>query len=294
MMKNIIEKLTHFIPDELYIKIRWYLRMRTRLNLKEPKTFNEKLQWLKLYNHNPLYTKLADKYSVREYVKQTIGEEYLIPLLGVYNSFAQIDFDELPEQFVLKCNHDSGGLVICRDKKALDLDYANKKITKCLRHNFYWHTREWAYKNIEPKIIAEKYMTDGSLSANGKTDLKDYKFFCFNGKPRFFYVSVGMENHKTAKISFYDLQGNPMPFKRLDYNSYTDPLDLPSNFKQMCCIAQKLAEGTKTPFVRIDLYSIENRIFFSEFTFYPCSGMMPFEPKEWDGIIGTYFDVGEN
>lgn len=275
----------NWMDDVLYLKIAYRIRMGKKLDLKNPRTFNEKLQWIKIHDRNPIYTELVDKYAVRKHIEEKIGEEYLIPLVGgPWNSFDEIDFDKLPDQFVLKCTHDSGGLVICRDKQELNIQVARKKIERSLKRNFYWHAREWPYKNVPHRIVAEKYMEDEN-SARGLTD---YKFFCFNKKPELIYISQGLEDHATASISFFDLGGHKMPFWRTDFKPIEGDFILPANFEEMVKIAQKLAEQVESPFVRVDLYSIWGKVYFSEITFAPCSGMIPFEPEEWDGKLGDW------
>ena len=275
---------TNCLSDKLFLKMYWYLKRGERLNLKQPKTFNEKLQWLKLYDRKPEYSRMVDKYEAKKYVAERIGEEYIIPTLGVWDSFEEIDFDKLPEQFVLKCTHDSGGLVICRDKAKLDKKKARAKIESSLKRNYYWRNREWPYKNVKPRILAEVYMEDETETAG----LTDYKFFCFNGVPKMLYASQGLEDHATARISFFDLEGKRMPFWRSDYRPMEGDLVLPENFGQMMEKAQVLAKEVDCPFVRIDLYSINGATKFSEITFSPCSGMVPFEPKEWDEKLGNW------
>ncbi|WP_051910457.1 ATP-grasp fold amidoligase family protein [Carnobacterium pleistocenium] len=274
-------KLLSKIPDSFIIKIHYYLRMGTKLNLENPKTLNEKLQWLKLYDRKPEYSKMADKYSVREFIKNTIGDEYLIPLLGVWENFEDIEFNSLPNKFVLKANHNSGGIIICRDKGELDVLKSAKLFNSWLSRNYYQSSREWQYKNIKPLIIAEKYMDDGN-----KKGLTDYKFFCFNGEPNFVYLSSGLENHSTAYMSFYDLDGSKLPFKRSDYSEFPVDPKLPQNFSKMIELASILSKATKSPFMRVDFYEIEGSIFFSELTFRPNAGMIPFEPKEYDEKLG--------
>lgn len=266
--------------DEKYVKKSFMIRMGYDLDLGNPKTFNEKIQWLKLSDHNPLYTQMVDKYEAKEFVANVLGDEYIIPTLGVWNKFENIDFSKLPNQFVLKCTHDSGGLAICKDKRTFNTENAKKEIKKSLKRNFYWIGREWPYKNVKPRIIAEAYMEqeDGS-------GLIDYKFFCFNGVPQLLYVSRGLDHHPTAQIGFYDMNGNEMPFHRSDYKPYHGAT-MPHNFDEMKVIAQKLAEKVGCPFVRIDLYSINGKIYFSEITFSPCSGMIPFEPVSADEELG--------
>lgn len=273
--------------DEEYLKIRYKSIFHKELNLVSPQTFNEKLQWLKLYNRKSEYTTMVDKYEVKKYVADKIGEEYIIPTLGVWEKFDDIDFEALPNQFVLKCTHDSGGLVICRNKSKLDMQKAKEKIEHSLKRNYYWSSREWPYKNVRPRIIAEQYMEDGT-SPSG---LRDYKFFCFNNEVKMLYVSQGLEDHATASISFFDLSGNEMPFRRKDFKPITGVLELPENFEEMLDKAQKLATAVDAPFVRIDLYSISGETKFSEITFSPCSGMIPFEPEERDGTIGDWIKL---
>lgn len=254
------------------------------LDLENPQTFNEKIQWLKLNDRNPKHTMLVDKYEAKRLVADTIGESHIIPTLGVWDKFDDIDFSILPNQFVLKCTHDSGGLIICRDKKKFNKKSAKKKIEKCLKHNFYYGQREWAYKNIKPRIIAEEYMEDETAKQLGSSGLTDYKIFCFNGKPEFIYVFCGLENHETAQIGFLTMEWEFADFKRSDYQSLTALPDKPKRFDEMIEYARKLSKNEK--FVRIDFYEINTRVYFSEVTYYPCSGYMPFDPIEWDNKIG--------
>ena len=271
--------LFNWINDETYLKIAWYVRMHKKLNLDDPQTFNEKLQWMKLYDRRPEYTKMVDKYEVKKYVAEKIGEEIIIPTLGVWDCFDDIDFGDLPRQFVLKCTHDSGGIVICRDKNKLDIQAARKKINNCLKHNYFYGMREWPYKNVKPRIIAEVYMSDNSCQ-----DLRDYKFYCFDGTPRFLYISQGLENHDTAQISFIDCDWNFSPYKRSDYAPFETLPEKPEKFDEMMNLAAKLSENY--PFLRVDLYQIKGKVYFSELTFFPCSGFMPFKDPRHDKEIG--------
>lgn len=285
-MKKIIKYMTRLIPDSLYLRLKYLQRVKKFLNLKAPKTFNEKLQWLKLHDRNPEYTKMVDKYEVREYIKEKIGEEYLIPLFGVWDSFDEIDFDKLPEQFVLKCTHDSGGLVICKDKSKLDIEKARQKINRALKNNYYWHGREWPYKNVKPRIIAEKYMSnDGNID----TELTDYKFSCFNG--RVDNVMLCLER-STGDVKFryfdkewnllrYDVQGKALQ------KGYTIPK--PEKMDEMFELAGKLSEGIR--YLRVDLYHSENKIYFGELTFFPQSGFDTDILKETDELFGSYLDL---
>lgn len=282
-LKDVIKKI---IPDSLYLKYYYWRKSKKKLNLREPKTFNEKLQWLKLYNRKPEYTNMVDKYVVREYIKEKIGEEYLIPLLGVYDKFEDIEFNKLPKQFVIKCNHDSGGLVICKDKNNFNIMCAKTKINECLKRNYYYAGREWPYKNVKPRIIVEEYMEDEK-----SVDLRDYKFFCFNGEPKYLYVSEGLVDHSTAKISFYDMNYNEAEFGRTDYEKFSKKPEKPINFEKMKELTKILSKDI--PFIRVDFYEINKKIYFGELTFYPTSGMMPFDPPEYDKILGDMLILPE-
>lgn len=273
-----------FIPDNIFLKLMYYDRLGKKLNLREPKTFNEKLQWLKLNDRKNKYTMMVDKYEVRKYIAETIGEEYLIPLLGVYNKFEDIDFDKLPNQFVLKCTHDSGGLIICKDKSKLDKEEARKKINKSLKKNFYYHGREWPYKDIKPKIICEKYMVDES-----GTELKDYKFFCFNGVPKALFVAT--DRGVDTRFDFFDMEFNHLPFMQ-HYKNATKQIEKPKGFIKMINLAKALSKDIAH--VRIDFYDINGKIYFGEITFYHFSGFEKFEPEKYDQIFGEWIKLPLN
>ena len=272
-----------WMPDETFVKIGYRIRMKKKLNLEDPKTYNEKLQWMKLYNHDPEYTVMADKYGVRSLVKERIGEDFLIPLLGAWEKFDDIDFDSLPNQFVLKCTHDSGGLIICRDKSKLDMKAARKKLSRCLRQNYYGSGREWQYKNIPPRIIAEQYMVDES-----GTQLKDYKFFCFDGEVKAMFVAS--DRTTETKFDFYDKDFNRMPVMQ-HYKNSDKPIDKPANYEEMIKIAEILSKGY--PHVRVDLYNINGKIYFGEYTFFHFTGMERFEPDSYDDLFGSWIDLGK-
>ena len=422
MKKGLIKLTARIIPDKLYLQILYYKHFRKFINFKYPKSFNEKLQWLKLYDRNPKYTIMVDKYAVKKYVAKTIGKEYIIPTLGVWNNAKDIDFDSLPNQFVLKCNNDSGGVVICKDKTLINKEKTIAFLSKHLRNNGFWYGREWPYKNVFPRIIAEKYMentsSDDSIdfkvlrnegvincvfsrhgsfnnsstrmdeksvirldsvikiqsisdnqysnivdlvqlldklpstvkydiylidkqvilfdiktsitdckrlinqydimkrfgrwtklprdcgigyyyAANGlllsvksyiEMGLTDYKIYCFNGKPKFLYVSRGLGTaHDRAEISFYDLNWNELPFVREDFNSLSIRPKRPKEFNKMLNLASQLAHSTR--FLRVDFYVINDNIYFSELTLYPCSGLMKFKPAVWDSIVGKYLKL---
>ncbi len=251
--------------------------MHEKLDFKHPKTYTQKIQWLKLKNTNPLYSKMVDKYQVREIIKKELGEEYLIPLLGVWNSFAEINFEKLPEQFVLKTTHDSGTVIICKHKASFDKAYARKKLTRALKINYFYKSREYPYKNAIPRIIAEVYMHD-----ENQTELTDYKFFCFNGEPRILQITANKGNEKM--VCYFDMNFNPMPF--YTGQSKADPglFKKPFNFEKMVRLARQLSQNILH--VRIDLYYINEKIYFGEFTFHHNGGIVKFSPPEWAEIIG--------
>lgn len=272
------------MSDEKYLKLFFKERFGYALDLENPKTFNEKLQWLKLYDRKPIYSTMVDKYEVKKYVADAIGEEYIIPTLGVWDNFDEIDFDALPEQFVLKCTHDSGGLIICRDKNSLDKDAAKEKIDRCLKRNYYWHGREWPYKNVRPRIIAEKYMEDSATQ-----ELRDYKFFCFSGEMKVMFIASERYNEKTeTRFDFFDRQFQHLDFRNGHPNADIPPAK-PEKFEEMCVLAEKLARDI--PLLRVDFYEVNGEIYFGELTFSHWSGMMPFEPKKWDEKLGDWIKL---
>lgn len=282
-LKAIVDAILKMLPDKLYIKIRWKLsEMNYSLDLKHPKTFNEKLQWLKLYDHNPLYTTMVDKYSVKGYVADIIGDEYIIPTLGVWDRAEDIDWDELPNRFVLKCTHDSGTAIIVDDKNKLDKDDTTRKLNKWLKRDYYLVDREWPYKNVQRKILAEQFI---QIEPDIK-DLPDYKFFCFNGEVKAMFVATERQNpDEEVKFDFFDSDFNHLPFRQGHDNAKITP-SKPKNFELMKQLSQKLSKGL--PQVRVDLYDLGDRVLFGELTFFHFSGMVPFEPREWDERFGNW------
>lgn len=279
---KILAKFSPFIKsDKTYLSMRYRLFMGKKLNLKNPRTFNEKLNWMKIYYHDPIYTKLVDKYEVKKLVADLIGEEYVIPTLGVWDSVDDIDFDRLPQQFVLKCTHDSGGLVVCKDKSKLDIKAAKEKLAAAMKRNYYTVSREWGYKNVQPRIIAEKFMEDEETHA-----LNDFKFFCFNGVVKLLYI--GSDRSTEVKFDFYDRD-----FNHLDIiNAHPQSKVLhkrPKTFEKMIKVAEKLSKGY--PFMRIDLYEVNGKIFFGEYTLYHNGGTLLFEPEEWDYKMGNWITL---
>ena len=271
------------MDDETYLKLKYKACLGKVLHLDNPQTFNEKLQWLKLYDRKPEYTTMVDKYAVKKYVADIIGEEYIIPTLGVWYHFDEIDFDKLPNHFVLKCTHDSGGIVICKDKNKLDLKSAKKKIEKCLKRNYYWSSREWPYKDVKPRIIAEPYMEDSKAH-----ELIDYKFMCFNGKVKCSFTCSERFSKDGLKVTFFDKDWNIMPFER-HYPASKNPPKKPINYDKMIQFSEQLSQGIS--FVRVDFYEINGQLFFGELTFYPGSGFEEFTPEEWDYKLGDFLKL---
>lgn len=272
------------MSDEKYLKLVFKDRMGYPLDLENPRTFSEKLQWLKLYDRKPIYTTMVDKYEVKKYVADAIGEEYIIPTLGVWESFDEIDFDELPEQFVLKCTHDSGGLVICRDKSKLNKAAAKEKIDRCMKRNYYWANREWPYKDVKPRIIAEQYMEDKETA-----ELRDYKFFSFDGETKAMFIATERASEtEETKFDFFDMDYNHLDFRNGHPNATVLPAK-PQNFELMHTLADKMSVGI--PQVRIDFYEVNGRVYFGEMTFFHWSGLKPFEPAEWDRTFGDWIKL---
>ena len=281
---NAMHGLYKKMPDAEYLKKMYKARFKKELNLDNPQTFSEKMQWLKIHDKKDFYGILVDKYKVKQYVSKIIGSEHIIPTLGVFDSFGQIDFATLPEQFVIKCTHDSGGMAICHDKKTFDIKKAKRRISKYLKRDFYYLYREWPYKAAEHKIIIEKYMEN-----NSGEGLIDYKFYCFNGKPRFLYISKGLENHSTARISFLNLDWTFAPYERSDFKTFDKLPPKPTCFDEMVMIAKKLSQGFA--FIRVDLYQIDDVVYFSELTFFPCAGYMPLKNDKHDFELGNMLDI---
>ncbi|MDP3388284.1 MAG: ATP-grasp fold amidoligase family protein [Eubacteriales bacterium] len=266
MIKIFLIKRAHFIPDKLYLKIVFFMRFHRMLSFKRPETLNEKLQWLKIYDRRPEYTKLVDKYEVRKVIADAIGEDHLIPLLGVWDSADEIDYDRLPNQFVLKCTHDSKSIVICKDKKNFDFEAAKKKLNKKLKTDFYLMGREWPYKDVKPRIIAEKYMVDES-----GVELKDYKIMCFNGNPDNMMVCYNRTDDHTD-FKFFDLSWNWLNYICGDEDlGGVDLPEKPKGYNEMMTIARQLSRDYY--FTRIDLYDINGHIYFGEITLHPASGL---------------------
>ena len=287
IIKFLLLFFSKYLEDRFYLSLLFKLTTGKKLNLDNPKSFNEKLQWLKLYDRRPEYTTYVDKYAVREYIAKTIGEEYLIPLLGVWNSPDEIDFDKLPNQFVLKCNHDSQSICVCKNKTEFDNLNAKEKLRKCLKRDYYLSSREWPYKDVSRKIIAEKLMVDDS-----GYELKDYKIFCFNGKAKAMFIATDrMNKNEETKFDFFDMNFNHLDFTHGHPNAKVFPKK-PKNFELMKHLAEKLSKGI--PQIRIDFYEINGKVYFGEMTLFHHAGLVLFKPEKWDYIFGSWIDLPEN
>lgn len=281
----LLDKVAFMLSDSLFLRIKYFLIMNKSLNLKNPKTFNEKIQWLKLNDRKPEYTRMVDKVEAKNFVASIIGKEYIIQTLGVFDKFEDIDFDKLPRQFVLKTTHDSGGVVICKDKNTFDFTNAHKKLKKHLSNNPYYRTREWPYKDVKPRIIVEEYMV-----AEKKGELLDYKFMLFNAKIKSVFV-CSQRNLKTElKVDFFNEDWQHLPFERYYKNSEIT-LQKPQMFIEMKVLAEKLAFNIQAPFVRIDFYEVNKQIYFGEITLYPGGGWEEFTPEKWDFTFGSWIEL---
>lgn len=280
--KVVVEKILYLTSplwsDELYLKVLYRYRVGCRLNLSNPRTFTEKMQWLKLYNQREEYTTMVDKFAVKKFVAQIIGQEYIIPTLHVWDNANDIQLNSLPNKFVLKTTHGGGscGVFVCKDKNETDLKLIKKSMTKALKQDNYNAAREWPYKNVPKRIIAEEYLEhDG--------DLLDYKFFCFNGKAEYCQVITGRESNMC--IDFFDRDWNHQDFHEpAEYPFSAITINRPASYEKMLLLADTLASDI--PFVRVDLYNIEGKIYFGEITFFPTAGFGEFSPIEWDCKFG--------
>ncbi len=288
---SIVKNFLRFLPDKLYISLRYRCQMGYWVNWKHPKTFTEKLQWLKVYNHRQEYTMMVDKYAVKQYVADRIGWQHIIPTLGVWDKAEDINWDTLPKQFVLKTTHGggSGGVVLCKDKMTFDKNVAIVKLNKSMSSDIYSALREWPYKNVKRQVIAEKFMIPNDKLNDPTYDLTDYKFFCFNGVPKF--CQVIRDRHTCESIDFYDMAWNHLGFVGLNpvaRNGLT-PVARPEHFDEMKGICKTLSANV--PFLRVDLYEINGDVYFGELTFYPASGFGHFTPPEWNKRLGELIQL---
>ncbi len=282
----VLSKLYFIFSDKAYLRIKFRLMMGYKLNLESPRTFCEKLQWLKLYNRKNEYTSMVDKYSAKTYVSSIVGEQYIIPTLGFWKNPQDIDFDSLPDQFVLKVTHGGGGggVIICKGKKNLEIERTIKQLHNCMKINLYHSSKEWPYKNVNRGVIAEEFMAN-----NQESDLIDYKFYCFNGEPK--YCQVIQDRRTIETIDFYDMSWTRQDFIGLNQAAkHSDEIMLkPSSFDEMKNVVCKLAKGI--PFVRIDMYEINEKPYFGEITFFPASGYGSFVPSKWNYILGDLINL---
>ena len=270
--------------DKTFLRMYFWCNLGYKLNLKSPRTFNEKLNWLKIYNKHPEYSKMVDKKEAKEYVASIVGDKYIIPTLAVYDKVEDIDFEKLPKQFVLKCTHDSGGIVVCKDKTTLDKEDAIRKLKKGLNSNFVSITREYPYKNVIPRIIAEQYMEDET-----GYELRDYKFFCFDGDPKFLFVASDRQKEgEDTKFDFFDLNWKHIPVRNGHPNA-PEQIQKPKNFDEMIDVARKLSKGITH--VRVDLYNCNGNIYFGELTFFHWSGFVSYDPHQYDELFGSYIHL---
>ncbi len=282
---KILHRVAPYIKsDEMFLRLKWRIMMDYPLDLNNPKTFNEKLQWLKLYDRRPEYIQMVDKAEAKKYVASIIGEDHIIQTLAIYDSVDKIDFDSLPNQFVLKCTHDSGGVVICKDKRKLDLEKTKKKLSIGLKTNFFYQTREWPYKNVRPRIIAEKY-----LENKGDDGLTDYKIHNFNGVPKLILVCKNRYKESGLTEDFFTCGWEHINLKRPNVNNDDVAIKRPPLLEDMLNLSRKLSQGTK--FVRTDFYTMNDKIYFGEITFYPASGFKQFEPFDWDRKLGDWLMI---
>lgn len=280
---RILYKVSPLLPSKLYLKLLFPLKVGYKLNFQNPKTYNEKLQWLKLNYINPIFPLYVDKYEFKQVIKEMFGEEYVVKNYGVWESFDEIDFDKLPEKFVLKTTHDQGGVVICHNKSNFDKKNAEKKLNNHLKRNLYYILREWPYKNIKPRIIAEEYIE------NTEKKLYDYKIYCFNGEPKLVFVASDRNSIEDSIFDFYDLEFNHLDIKRSNTRQSEVKHNKPKGFEKMLAFSSKLSQGL--PHVRIDFYNIEGKIYFGEFTLFTGGGLKPFYPIEWDYKLGEWINL---
>ena len=272
----------NWMSDKVFLNLTFFVHFGRFINWGKPITFNEKLQWLKIYDRNPEYVKMVDKCDVKKYVAEIIGEEFVIPTIGVWEKVDEIPFESLPNQYVLKCTHDSGSVCVCKDSSEFDIIYAKKKLVKGLRRNLFYWGREWPYKNVKPRIVAETYMKGEN------DDLMDYKLMCFNGKVKCSFVCSERFTSDDLKVTFFDRDWNLMPFTR-QHPFSERPIQQPASYLKMVEMAEKLSHGI--PFVRIDFYEIYGHPFFGEMTFFPGNGFEKFEPEEWDYKLGEWLNI---
>lgn len=285
-MNNLIRKASRLLPDSLYLQLMFYKHFHKFANLKNPRGYNEKLQWMKMNDRNPLYTKIVDKLAMKEYIAEKVGAEYAVPTLGVWDKPEDIDFSKLPNQFVLKWNHDSGSIVICKDKSKFTPQDAIQKLSYGAKVNGYWYGREWPYKNVPPKLIAEPYLEDKKTG-----ELRDYKFFGFDGDVKMFLIASQRQNpNEDTKFDFYDMNCNHIVMVNQHPNAKVAP-EPPVNFTLMKELSEKLSKGFAH--LRVDFYEVDGVVYIGELTLFHGSGLMTFEPEKWYNEMGDWIDLSK-
>lgn len=285
-MNKYIESASRLLPVRLYVQLMYYKHFRKFANLSNPRGYNEKIQWMKLHDHNPLYTKIVDKLLMKDYIAETVGGEYAVPTLGVWDKPEDIDFSALPNQFVLKWNHDSGSIVICKDKANFNAQEAIRKLSYGAKVNGYWYGREWPYKNVPPKLIAEPYLEDAKTK-----ELRDFKFFGFDGVVKMFLIASERQNpNEDTKFDFYDMECQHINLVNVHPNAKVAP-EPPENFQLMKELSEKLSRGFAH--LRVDFYEVNGKVYIGELTLYHGSGLMTFEPVEWYNKMGDWIDLSK-
>ncbi|MDY0271258.1 MAG: ATP-grasp fold amidoligase family protein [Advenella sp.] len=280
---KLLYKISPLFSDKIYLKILFPLQTGYKLNLDKPKTYNEKLQWLKIHYRKPIMMQMVDKYEAKKFAQNIIGKKYIIENLGIWDSFDEIDFNSLPNRFVLKTTHDQGGIIIVKDKNKLDIKAAKIKINKHLKTKHFYLTREWPYKDVKPRIMAEVFLENKNLG-----DLWDYKFYCFHGIPEVMYIAHGRHSEQ-CYFDFFDMNFNKLDIARRGYSQSKKTFDIPKNWDLMKELAAKLSKNL--PHVRVDFYNIDGLIYLGELTFFQGGGMMPFYPKDWDLAFGNWINI---
>ena len=284
-----IDKCPQLMSDKFYLSVLWKLLNGYKLDWDNPLTYCEKLQWLKVYDRKPVYTTMVDKYRAKQWIAERIGEQYIIPTLAVYESVNEIDLDKLPNQFVLKCNHDYGSVVICRDKSTFDIEAARQKLNNALKRDFYLYGREWPYKNVKRCIIAEHYLCEGNSESKEVKDLHDYKFYCFNGVPKVFCITSNRGSVSGLCEDFYDVSGKHLDIRQEGYNNACPHPALPVNLELMVELAHELSKDTYQ--LRVDFYEVNGKVYMGEVTFFDGAGFCPFNEDKYDRMLGDWIKL---
>lgn len=285
----LIDRCPRLMSDKYFLSVFWKRHMGYTFNWDNPKTFREKLQWIKVFDQKPEYTIMVDKFRAKQWIAERIGEQYVIPTLAVYNSIDEIDLDKLPNQFVLKCNHDCGSVVICRDKTKFDLNAAKRKLGEGLKRNFYWYFREWPYKNVKRCIIAEQFICEEGTNTQKWQDLHDYKFYCFNGEPRIFCITSNRGLSSGLCEDFYDIKGVHLDIRQRGYDNANPYPELPVNLDLMVALARVLSENTLQ--LRVDFYEVNGKVYMGELTFFDGAGLCPFNEDKYDRMLGDWIEL---